>query len=176
MLSQVASQLWRNPHEEQRQRGWGLMAALLGAFAPSPALEKPLLKFVSDHGMEGYNAVCQRKILTSMQQTEKDFEVSRDHPPTQLEWTTNQRKGKMVLDVFTYREEKISVEVESWTTGEQYASWLLSSRGLDKVPRGWSVSMFTGETWRDLPGCDFVLDLIGEMEEAALHSRSSSDY
>uniref|UniRef100_A0A8D0GUI9 SH3 domain-containing protein n=1 Tax=Sphenodon punctatus TaxID=8508 RepID=A0A8D0GUI9_SPHPU len=73
-------------------------------------------------------------------------------------------------------EEKISVEVESWTTGEQYASWLLSSRGLDKVPRGWSVSMFTGETWRDLPGCDFVLDLIGEMEEAALHSRSSSDY
>lgn len=59
-------------------------------------------RFVSDHGLEGYNAICQRKILTAMQETEMVPEVSRVHPPTQLEWTANQRKGKMVLDVFTY--------------------------------------------------------------------------
>ncbi|XP_067403880.1 myosin XVB [Emydura macquarii macquarii] len=176
ILSQVVSQLWKNPDPEQSQRGCALIAALLCAFAPSPALEKPLLRFVSDHGLEGYNAVCQRKILTAMQQTEMDPEVSRAHPPTLLEWTANQRRGKMVLDVFTYNEERFSAEVESWTTGEQYTGWILSSRGLDKDPRGWSVSLLRGEVWQDLPGCDFVLDLIGEMEKAGSPSMCSSDY
>ncbi|NWR78690.1 MYO15 protein, partial [Centropus unirufus] len=164
IFSQVVTQAWKNPDMELSQRAWVLMATLLSCFAPSPALEKPLLKFVSDHGMEGYNAVCQRKILTAAQHTEMDPTFSRAYPPTQLEWTANQRRGKMVLDVHTFNEEKFSAEVESWMTGEQYAGWLLSARGCDKKSRGWSVSMFTGNTWQDLLGCDFVLDLIGEME------------
>ncbi|XP_059684367.1 myosin XVB [Gavia stellata] len=179
IFSQVVAQTWKNPDMEHSQRAWVLMATLLSCFAPSPALEKPLLKFVSDHGMEGYNAVCQRKILTASQHTETDSTVSRAYPPTQLEWTANQRKGKMVLDVHTFNEEKFSAEVESWMTGEQYAGWLLSARGCDKKSRGWSISMFTGSTWQDLLGCDFVLDLIGEMEETSnlsSPSQSSADY
>ncbi|NXS81259.1 MYO15 protein, partial [Erpornis zantholeuca] len=164
IFSQVVAQTWRNPDMEQSQRGWVLMATLLSCFGPSPALEKPLLKFVSDYGMEGYNAVCQRKILTAAQHTETEPAPSRAYPPTQLEWTANQRRGKMVLDVHTFNEEKFSAEVESWMTGEQYAAWILSARGCDKKTRGWSISMFTGNTWQDLLGCDFVLDLIGEME------------
>ncbi|KFQ04203.1 Unconventional myosin-XVB, partial [Leptosomus discolor] len=164
IFSQVVAQTWKNPDMEYSRRAWVLMATLLSCFAPSPALEKPLLKFVSDHGMEGYNAVCQRKILTAAQYTEIDSTLSRAYPPTQLEWTANQRRGKMVLDVHTFNEEKFSAEVESWMTGEQYAGWLLNARGCDKKPRGWSISMFTGNTWQDLLGCDFVLDLIGEME------------
>ncbi|KFQ29375.1 Unconventional myosin-XV, partial [Mesitornis unicolor] len=163
IFSQVVAQTWKNPDMECSQRAWVLMATLLSCFAPSPALEKPLLKFVSDYGMEGYNAVCQRKILTSALHTQTDSTFSRAYPPTQLEWTANQRRGKMVLDVHTFNEEKFSAEVESWMTGEQYASWLLTARGCDKS-RGWSISMFTGNTWQDLLGCDFVLDLIGEME------------
>ncbi|NWQ89731.1 MYO15 protein, partial [Burhinus bistriatus] len=164
IFSQVVAQTWKNPDREHSQRAWVLMATLLSCFAPSPALEKPLLKFVSDYGMEGYNAVCQRKILTAAQYTEIDSTFSRAYPPTQLEWTANQRRGKMVLDIHTFNEEKFSAEVESWMTGEQYAGWFLSARGCDKKSRGWSVSMFTGNTWQDLLGCDFVLDLIGEME------------
>lgn len=49
-------------------------------------------------------------------------------------------------------------------------------RGLDTVPRGWSVSMFTGNKWQDLAGCDFVLDLLGEMEDVNCPSQSSSNY
>ncbi|XP_068770245.1 myosin XVB [Struthio camelus] len=173
ILSQVVSQTWKNPDVEQSRRAWVLMTTLLSSFAPSPVLEKPLLKFVSDHGMEGYNAVCQRKILTAAQHTEVDPAASRAYPPTQLEWTANQRRGKMVLDVHTFNEEKFSAEVESWMTGERYAGWLLNARGCDKSPRGWSVSMFTGTTWQDLLGCDFVLDLIGEMEEARSPSSPS---
>ncbi|XP_076210005.1 myosin XVB isoform X2 [Aptenodytes patagonicus] len=179
IFSQVVAQTWKNADMEHSQRAWVLMATLLSCFAPSPALEKPLLKFVSDHGMEGYNAVCQRKILAAAQHTEMDSTFSRAYPPTQLEWTANQRRGKMVLDVHTFNEEKISAEVESWMTGEQYAGWLLSARGCDKKSRGWSISMFTGNTWQDLLGCDFVLDLIGEMEEASnlsSPSQSSAEY
>ncbi|NWY69769.1 MYO15 protein, partial [Erithacus rubecula] len=162
IFSQVVSQTWRNPDTEHSQRGWVLMATLLSCFGPSPALEKPLLKFVSDHGLEGFSAVCQRKMLTAARDAEPA--PSRAFPPTQLEWTANQRRGKMVLDVHTFNEEKFSAEVESWMTGEQYAACILSARGCDKKTRGWSVSMFTGSTWQDLLGCDFVLDLIGEME------------
>ncbi|XP_015735205.1 myosin XVB isoform X3 [Coturnix japonica] len=165
IFSQVATQTWKNPDVEHSQRAWVLMATLLSSFVPSPALEKPLLKFVSDHGMDGYNAVCQRKILTAAQHAE--YTSSRMYPPTQLEWTANRRKGKMVLDVHTFNEEKFSAEVESWMTGEQFAGWMLSARGCDKKSRGWTVSMLTGNTWQDLLGCDFVLDLIGEMEEAS---------
>nr|XP_009503895.1 PREDICTED: unconventional myosin-XV [Phalacrocorax carbo] len=179
IFSQVVAQTWKNPDTEHSQRAWVLMATLLSCFAPSPALEKPLLKFVSDHGMEGYNAVCQRKILTAAQHTEIDATFARAYPPTQLEWTANQRRGKMVLDVHTFNEEKFSAEVESWMTGEQYAGWLLNARGCDKKSRGWSLSMFTGNTWQDLLGCDFVLDLIGEMEETSNLSntpQSSAEY
>ncbi|NXR94295.1 MYO15 protein, partial [Hypocryptadius cinnamomeus] len=164
IFSQVVAQTWRNPDTERSQRGWVLMATLLSCFRPSPALEKPLLKFVSDYGMEGYSAVCQRKMLTAARCTETEPAPSRAYPPTQLEWTANQRRGKMVLDVHTFNEDKLSAEVESWMTGEQYAAWILSARGCDKNTRGWSISMFTGNTWQDLLGCDFVLDLIGEME------------
>ncbi|KAF4797358.1 unconventional myosin-XV-like protein [Turdus rufiventris] len=173
IFSQVVSQTWRNPDTEHSQRGWVLMATLLSCFSPSPALQKPLLKFVSDHGMEGYSAVCQRKMLTAAECTGTEPAASRAFPPTQLEWTANQRRGKMVLDVHTFNEEKFSAEVESWMTGEQYAACILSARGCDKKTRGWSVSMFTGNTWQDLLGCDFVLDLIGEMEETSNFSSSS---
>ncbi|OWK52135.1 Unconventional myosin-XV [Lonchura striata] len=179
IFSQVVAQTWRNPDTEHSQRGWVLMATLLSCFGPSPALEKPLLKFVSDYGMEGYSAVCQRKMLTAAQCTETEPAPSRAYPPTQLEWTANQRRGKMVLDVHTFNEEKFSAEVESWMTGEQYAAWILSARGCDKKTRGWSVSMFTGNTWQDLLGCDFVLDLIGEMEETSnfiCSSQASTEY
>ncbi|OPJ88596.1 hypothetical protein AV530_003107 [Patagioenas fasciata monilis] len=179
IFSQVVAQTWKNPDIEHSQRAWVLMATLLSCFAPSPALEKPLLKFVSDHGLEGYNAVCQRKILTAAQHTEVDATLSRVYPPTQLEWTANQRRGRMVLDVHTFNEEKFSAEVESWMTGEQYAGWILSASGCDKKSRGWSISIFTGNTWQDLLGCDFVLDLIGEMEEfsnLSSPSQSSAEY
>lgn len=32
-------------------------------------------------------------------------------------------------------------------------------------PRGWSVSLHSGDAWQDLTGCDFVLDLIGQTED-----------
>lgn len=165
LFSQLVAQLWRNPDEQQNQRGWALMVILLSSFAPTPALEKPLLKFVSDQAPSGMAALCQHKLLGALEQTPLAPMASRSHPPTQLEWKAGLRRGRMALDVFTFNEESYSAEVESWTTGEQFAGWILQSRGLEAPPRGWSVSLHSGDAWRDLPGCDFVLDLIGQTED-----------
>ncbi|XP_066239718.1 myosin XVB [Saccopteryx leptura] len=165
LFCQLVAQLWHNPDEQQSQRGWALMAVLLSAFPPMPTLQKPLLKFVSDQAPTGMAALCQHKLLGALEKTRLAPRTTRAHPPTQLEWTAGRRRGRMVLDVFTFHEECISAEVESWTTGEQFAGWILQSRGLEGPPRGWSVSLHSGDSWQDLAGCDFVLDLIGQIED-----------
>uniref|UniRef100_A0A287BQQ6 Myosin XVB n=1 Tax=Sus scrofa TaxID=9823 RepID=A0A287BQQ6_PIG len=149
LFSQLVAQLWHNPDEQQSQRGWALMAILLSAFPPRPTLQKPLLKFVSDQAPRGMAALCQHKLLGALEQTQLAPGAARAHPPTQLEWTAGWRRGRMALDVFTFNEECYSAEVESWTTGEQFAGWILQRR----------------DSWEDLAGCDFVLDLIGQIED-----------
>uniref|UniRef100_A0A673U992 Myosin XVB n=1 Tax=Suricata suricatta TaxID=37032 RepID=A0A673U992_SURSU len=165
IFSQLVAQIWHNPDEQQSQRSWALMAILLSAFPPMPTLQKPLLKFVSDQAPTGMAALCQHKLLGALEQTRLAPGMARTHPPTQLEWTAGRRRGRMALDVFTFNEECYSAEVESWTTGEQFASWILQSRGLEVPPRGWSVSLHSGDSWQDSAGCDFVLDLIGRTED-----------
>ncbi|KAM5135162.1 LOW QUALITY PROTEIN: myosin XVB [Mantella aurantiaca] len=164
LLCQAASLTVQNGNEEQNQRAWLLLSGLLSCIIPSPTLEKPLLKYVSDQGFEGYRAICQSKMLRAKQ---NNLGVFRSHAPTLLEWTANERKGKMIMDVFTFNEEKYSTEVDSWTTGEQLAGWLLQSRGAGDNLRGWSVSILNDDQWFDLSGDDFLLDKIAEIEEGA---------
>nr|DBA27883.1 TPA: hypothetical protein GDO54_008329 [Pyxicephalus adspersus] len=164
LLCQAASLTVQNSNEEQNQRAWLLLSGLLSCIIPSPTLEKPLLKYVSDQGFEGYKAICQSKMLRAK---ENNIGVFRSHAPTLLEWTANERKGAMVMDVFTFNEEKVSMEVDSWTTGEQLASWLLQFKGAGDNLRGWSVSILDGNQWFDLTGDDFLLDAIAEVEDGA---------
>uniref|UniRef100_A0A2I3HSA5 Myosin XVB n=1 Tax=Nomascus leucogenys TaxID=61853 RepID=A0A2I3HSA5_NOMLE len=158
LFSQLVAQLWQNPDEQQSQRGWALMAILLSAFPPLPVLQKPLLKFVSDQAPRGMAALCQHKLLGALEQSQLALGATRAHPPTQLEWLAGWRRGRMALDVFTFSEECYSAEVESWTTGEQLAGWILQSR----------------DAWQDLAGCDFVLDLISQTEDLGDPARPRS--
>ncbi|XP_048466577.1 unconventional myosin-XVB isoform X1 [Rhincodon typus] len=169
IFCQVVNQTWKNPDMENWQRACLLMTTCLSCLRPSPELEKPLLKYVSDHTMEEYRALCQHKALSAMQQNQ-----GRAYPPTQLEWTANRRRGQMVLDIHLLNEDKVAAEVESWTTGEELANWILKLRNQENEQRGWTVSLHNGEKWRDMPGCDFVMDLIAEVEQLGFFPAHSS--
>ena len=77
---QLANQTWKNDNQANAERGWLLMAHCLSAFAPSKMLHKYLLKYVSDHGHDGYKWVCQQKLLKTAQtqdhQVNKPFCIS----------------------------------------------------------------------------------------------------
>lgn len=75
--------------------------------------------------------------------------------------------------VFVWIEKKTSNfldqtavgEIDSWSTGEQFARELLLSRGISKeFCHGWSVTLEEDETEIELMGYDYVLDLISELE------------
>merc|ERR1719220_3119380 len=99
IFCQLANQTWKNDNVPNSERGWLLMANCLSAFPPSKTLYKYLLKYVSDHAFNGYKSVCQSKMLKAGR---LDHHVSRQYPPTVLEWRANKKRVNMALEVNCY--------------------------------------------------------------------------
>nr|XP_042139289.1 unconventional myosin-XV [Peromyscus maniculatus bairdii] len=159
ILAQLANQVWRNHNAYNAKRGWLLLAACLSGFAPSSHLDKFLLKFVSDYGQNGFQAVCQHRLLQAL-----GSGAARTFPPTQLEWIAIQEKASMALDVSCFNGDQFSCPVHAWSTGEAVAGDILKHRGLADGWRGWTVAMKNGVQWAELAGHDYVLDLVSDLE------------
>ncbi|XP_019512178.1 PREDICTED: unconventional myosin-XV [Hipposideros armiger] len=165
ILAQLANQVWRNPSAHNAERGWLLLAACLSAFLPSSRLNKYLLKFVSDYGRNGFQAVCQHRLMQAMSRAQQQGPgAARTFPPTQLEWIATLERAGMVLDVGCFNGDQFSCPVHSWSTGEEVAGDILRHRGLADGWRGWTVAMKNGVQWAELAGHDYVLDLVSDLE------------
>ncbi|XP_063042858.1 unconventional myosin-XV [Engraulis encrasicolus] len=164
ILCQIANQVWRNNNLHNAERGWLLLLACLSAFAPSARLEKYILKFVSDYGVEGFNAICQHRLLQAMQKSVLGPELARTYPLSLLEWTANRKKANMVLQVHCFDGTSFLCPVHSWTSGEDLAGDILQHRGISDSWRGSSVFMKEHGQWAELAGHDYVMDLIADLE------------
>jgi hypothetical protein len=56
-----------------------------------------LNRYVSDHGYNGYKAVCQRKLLQS---SRIEWQLARNYPPCLLEWRANRKRVNMALQIY----------------------------------------------------------------------------
>ncbi|XP_073090813.1 unconventional myosin-XV [Manis javanica] len=165
ILAQLANQVWHNPSVHNAERGWLLLAVCLSSFAPSSRLNKYLLKFVSDYGQNGFQALCQHRLMQAMGRAHQlGLGAARTFPPTQLEWIAAQEKARMALDVGCFNGDQFSCPVHSWSTGEEVAGDILKHRGLTDGWRGWTVAMKNGVQWAELAGHDYVLDLVSDLE------------
>ncbi|KAJ8897656.1 hypothetical protein PR048_003005 [Dryococelus australis] len=53
-----------------------------------------IARYVSDHGYDGYKALCQRKLLQSAR---VESNLARNYPPCLLEWRSNRKRVNMAL-------------------------------------------------------------------------------
>ncbi|KAJ3615018.1 hypothetical protein NHX12_018586, partial [Muraenolepis orangiensis] len=164
ILAQVANQVWRNPNMLNSERGWLLLSACLSTFLPSQRLAKYLLKFVSDYGPEGYDCVCQHRLLQALQGVSVGPEHVRTYPPCLLEWTANRKRAHTVLHIHCFDGMSFLCPLHSWTTGEELAKDVLQHRGMVEGRRGWSVLLKEPAQWVELEGSDYVLDLMSDLE------------
>uniref|UniRef100_A0A087XL45 Myosin XVAb n=1 Tax=Poecilia formosa TaxID=48698 RepID=A0A087XL45_POEFO len=160
ILAQIANQVWRNPNVLNSERGWLLFSSCLSAFLPSQRLAKYLLKFVSDYGPDGYDCVCQNRLLQALQRLSVGPEYVRTYPPCLLEWTANRKKAHTVLHVHCFDGMSFLCPLHSWTTGEEMAKNILQHSGR----QGWSVLLKEPAQWVELEGSDYVLDLMSDLE------------
>ncbi|XP_058510682.1 unconventional myosin-XV [Solea solea] len=168
ILSQVVNQVWRNINLDNAERGWLLLLACVCSFAPSPKMEKYLLKFVSDHAPAGYQALLQHRIIQANQKTQlglgSTHETARTYPLSLLEWTANRKKANMVLHMHCFDGRTLLCPVHSWTSGEELAGDILRHRGVSDLWKGSSVLMKEHGQWVELAGHDYVMDLIADLE------------
>ncbi|GLD74594.1 unconventional myosin-XV, partial [Lates japonicus] len=168
ILSQVVNQVWRNVNSDNAERGWLLLLACVCSFAPSPKMEKYLLKFVSDHAPAGCQALLQHRLIQANQKAQlasgSTPETARTYPLSLLEWTANRKKANLVLHVHCFDGGSFLCPVHSWTSGEDLAGDILRHRGVSDWWRGSSILMKEHGQWVELAGHDYVMDLIADLE------------
>ncbi|KRT81983.1 Myosin head, partial [Oryctes borbonicus] len=120
LFVQLVNQSWRNDNTE---RIWQMMSHCLSCFQPSPALNRYLLKYVTDHSPTVYKEMLQRKLLRGVQKAPH----SRALPPSLLEWRATRQKSNMALPLTMADGNVSTVSVDSWTTCEEAASIAVSS-------------------------------------------------
>lgn len=75
-------------------------------------------RFVSDYGPEGYDCVCQHRLLQALQGLNVGPEYVRTYPPCLLEWTANRKRAHTVLHIHCFDGE--NTHNCMWSNGLAY--------------------------------------------------------
>uniref|UniRef100_A0A3Q3KAQ7 Myosin XVAb n=1 Tax=Monopterus albus TaxID=43700 RepID=A0A3Q3KAQ7_MONAL len=129
-------------------------------------------QFVSDYGPEGYDSVCQHRLLQALQRLNVGPEYVRTYPPCLLEWTANRKRAHTVLHIYCF-DVSFLCPLHSWTTGEEMAKDLLQ-HGAAEGRQGWSVLLKEAAQWVELEGSDYILDLMSDLELPAEFPKRNS--
>ena len=84
-----------------------------------------LIRYVSDHGYNGYKNICQHKLLECKELTP---DRARNYPQTILERQCAERKDRMALHACLSDGQNATGAVQSWTTADEFTANLLQSR------------------------------------------------
>ena len=114
-------------------------------------------RFVSDYGPQGYNCVCQHRLIQALQHLNVGPDCVRTYPPCLLEWTANRKRAATVLHIYCFDGKRTHTHththtsffvyhrllavfffppaavsflcpVHSWMTGEEMAKEILQQR------------------------------------------------
>ena len=82
---------------------------------------------MSDQAYNGYKSYCQHKLLKTDSHA-LTSELSRTYPPCLLEWKANRSRANMALELISEDGAEVKVQLDSWTTGEDFAMTALKKR------------------------------------------------
>lgn len=159
ILVQLCNQAY-DMDEKQSIRVWQLMTHCLSAFQPSTALQKYLMKYISDQAPMSMKELLLKKLLRFP--VGNQLLANRIFPPTWLEWRATSRLSDIALSLTLPDDVMQSVAIDSWTTCEEAAALALSTIGVP--PKGWTVVLDDSGLLSDSCGLDYILDLISEKE------------
>lgn len=149
-----------NADEVQGLKVWRLMAHCLSAIQPGPALQKYLMKFVSDYAPGSMKDMLLKRLLRVPPGNQ--YPVCRLFPPSWLEWRATQKITDIAVSVTLPDDATQTVAIDPWTTCEEAAALAMSSVGVP--PQGWTIVLDDSGLLSDSCGLDYVLDLVSEKE------------
>lgn len=89
---------------------------MISVLAQRPLYCTCCCRFVSDYGPEGYDCVCQHRLLQALQRLNVGPEYVRTYPPCLLEWTANRKRAHTVLHIHCFDGENThTLHVVKWS-------------------------------------------------------------
>lgn len=159
ILVQICNQTV-NSQEQKVIRMWQLMSHCLSCFQPGVALNKYLIKFISDNTEGLTRELLMKKLLRNGSTLQ--VPPCRLFPPSWLEWRAASKLCDMAIGLTLADGVMQTVAIDSWTTCEEAAGLAVSTVGIPSY--GWTVVMDDNGQSTDSCGLDFVLDLVSEKE------------
>lgn len=159
ILVQVCNQTV-NSQEAKTNRMWQLMSHCLSCFQPGSALQKYLMKFISDNTDGLTRELLLKKLVRNG--SAQQVPPCRLFPPSWLEWRAASKLCDMAIGLTLADGVTQTVAIDSWTTCEEAAGLAVSTVGIPSY--GWTVVMDDNGQSTDSCGLDFVLDLVSEKE------------